>query len=219
MPSNSLLVYHRSCISVWILLCLRLRGRHLSAFSHSGPGLVLVNFWVLLKSLPPVSLRVSHLAALVCLLPSVIRDAHMSPLLLGVNVRVNYQHTSEPVRRRLSECPVCVYVCARMHVSMCDGVLYSLDSGVKHLAKVPHLPPGGTRLQISPLGALETELALLGGCGSLISAGLHPSSFLYPRQSSLVLSSSVMAIVWQSSGGERCPGAWMPCKESVWHDS
>lgn len=67
---------------------------------------------------------------------------------------------------------------------------------MKWLARVPHLHPGGRGLQICPLGALEIALALLGACGSLISAGLHPSSSLCSRQSCLVLSSLVKAIVW-----------------------
>ena len=74
---------------------------------------------------------------------------------------------------------------------------------MRWLAQVPHFHPGGGWLQICALGALEIDLALLGGCGSLISAGLHPSSSLRPRQSSLVLSSSVTAIVWHRILGVR----------------
>lgn len=40
-----------------------------------------------------------------------------------------------------------------------------------------------------------------------------PSSSFCPRQRSLVLSSLDTVIVWHRvMGGERCPGAWMPCK-------
>lgn len=73
---------------------------------------------------------------------------------------------------------------------------------MKWLASILHLPPGGRWLQISPLGALETSLALLGGCGSLISAEFHLAVFSVPNRGAL-FSSLVTVIVWPGVLGVR----------------